>query len=270
MAVRTFLPSTDGGLLQWATAFSTQITAAAASFGLTTSQASSFASALSSYSSALNAATNDSTRTKGTVAGKNQARQVLRDQARMLAALVQAFPAITDHQLSDLGLTVRSHSTTPVNPPALAPLVTPLSVIGRVAKFKLYDATAPSSKRKPPNADGVTIMSATGATPPPAGDPGWKLEGQTGKMTFSVQFGNDVAAGTPCWVVAFWYCKRGDYSPACDPVQVYLQVPGTSEEQRQPILKVSGPEPARSSLRKGAKYSRANDQQMTKSQCPKW
>ena len=39
-----------------------------------------------------------------------------------------------------------------------------------------------------------------------------------------VQYPSGVAAGTPCWAVAMWYSRRGEYSPACAPVMTYLQV----------------------------------------------
>jgi hypothetical protein len=219
-----FLPRTDAGLLLWANGFSAQITATPTVFGLVAAQATSFASTLSTYSSALNAATNDSTRTKGTVAAKNTARNSLRAACQSMAAIVQAFPSITPMQLENLGLTVRDHGKTPVPAPGLAPRVTVKKVTGRVVSCLITDASIDGGRRRPPNADGATIMSAVGDVAPPAGDSGWKLEGQTGKNLFNVQFSNDVAPGATCWIVALWYNKRGEYSPACDPVQTYLQI----------------------------------------------
>jgi hypothetical protein len=51
----------------------------------------------------------------------------------------------------------------------------------------------------------------------------WRLEGQTGRTTFTVNYSNSIAPGTPCWVTVVWYNRRGEYSPACAPVQAYLQ-----------------------------------------------
>jgi len=220
---------TDAGLLLAANAFSSQATATPTAFGFSTSQATSLASKVDVYSLALNVSTNESTRTKGTVAAKNSARQILRAELQMLAAVARAHPGITDQQLEDLGLSPRDRHPSPVPPPGLAPLMTLISVTGRQARYKLVDASAPTSRRRPINARGATIMSYVGTTPPPEGDAGWKLEGQTGKTTFVIQFPNDVAPGTTCWATAVWYNGRGQFSPACPPVQTYLQVGPVAE-----------------------------------------
>jgi hypothetical protein len=224
-----FLPRTDAGLLASAEAFSSQISAAAASFGVPAGTATSLASTVSDYADAYAAATNESTRTKGKIAAKNTARAALRSACSDVAKLVYGTATVTDEQLTDLGLTVRDVSPSPVPPPALAPLLTLLLVVGRVAKYKIADAAEPNTRRRPANAIGATILSYVGATPPPANDPGWKIEGQTGRTTFSVQFGNDVEPGTPCWVACMWYNRRGQYSPACQPVQAYLQIGPVAE-----------------------------------------
>lgn len=171
----------------------------------------------------------DGARSKSLVAAKNTAKAALLDYARELYAFVQASQAVTDADKVLIGVTVRDAQPTPVPPPSLSPMLTLLSVTGRVARYKVADRQFPASRRKPLNAEGVTIMSYVGATPPASDDPGWKLEGQTGKTTFLVQFPNDVAPGTACWVTALWYSRRGAYSPACDPVQTYLQVGPVSE-----------------------------------------
>jgi hypothetical protein len=224
-----FLPTTDAGLLAWANAFSDQVTASAVAFGLDSSLASSFATITASYQSAYDEATNESTRTKGTVANKNTQKQLLRDEAMMLAALVQAHPGITAQQLADLGLTVRDKEPSPVPPPAQAPVVTVLSVTGRVVRYKMADATSPSSRARPANATGCLVLSYAGETPPPANDPGWRLEGVTGRTTVSVQFPSTVEPGTKCWITAMWMNARGQFSPACDPVQTYLQIGPAAE-----------------------------------------
>jgi hypothetical protein len=217
-------------LLNWANAFSPQITATPTAFGLVAGQATSYASTLSAYADALLAATAENTRTKGTVAAKNTAKLDLIAASRQLAGVVAKHPGITDEQLSDLGLIVpdRNHGT--VFPPAVAPIVASTSVASRIVRGTLRDATFPSVRRRPANAKGATILIAWGTTPPPSGDPGWLVAGQTGRTTFTVQFPNSVPGGMPCYISALWYNERGEYSPASDPITVYLSAPAAGEE----------------------------------------
>ena len=218
-----FLPRTDAGLLAWAEAFSSQISAAAASFGVPAGTATSLASTVSAYADAFAAATNESTRTKGTVAAKNTARTNLRQAASDVAKLVYGTSTVTDQQIVDLGLTIVDRNPTPVAPPAVAPVVSVLSVIGRMVRYRLADASVQGSRRRPGNARGALVLSYVGETPPTP-QSGWTIQGETGKTVCTVLFPETVGAGTKCWVTAMWVGTRGEFSPACDPVSTYLQV----------------------------------------------
>jgi hypothetical protein len=146
-----------------------------------------------------------------------------------LYASIQNSQTVSDENKTLMGVTIKKTHPTPTPPPALSPKLTIISVTGRTVKCQVEDRAFPNTKRRPANALGVTIMSATGDTPPPASDPGWVLEGQSGKNIFDVVFADSVAAGTKCWIVALWYSRRGAYSPACEPVQTYLQVGPAAE-----------------------------------------
>ena len=213
-----FRPRTDAGLLEFANSFSSQISAAAASFGVPAGTATSLASATSAYSDAYAEATNESTRTKGKVAAKNSAKLALRLAISDVAKLVYGTSTVSDEQLADLGLTVYDRHPSPVEPPGLAPLLTLVSVTGRTSRYKLADAAFPETRRRPGNAKGATIFSYVGETPPLTGATGWTYEGQTGQTTFLVQFPDDTAPGAKCWVTTAWYSARGATSPACQPV----------------------------------------------------
>ena len=218
------VPTTDARLAEFSTNFDTRGTAAPLTFSLTAAQMTQYTTLHDLFMSAYNAAKADGARSKSLVVAKDDAKWNLIGYARELYGIIQAAPTVTNENKTLIGVVVKDTEPSPQPPPALSPLVTLLSVTGRVARYKIADRAFPNSKRKPANAIGATIMSATGATPPAANDPGWKVEGQTGKNTFLVQFGDDVAAGTACWVTAVWYNRRGEYSPACPAVLTYLQV----------------------------------------------
>jgi hypothetical protein len=223
------VPTVDGPLAEWSTNFFALGTAQPADFGLTAAQMTSYGTLHDAWMAAYNAAKADGSRSKALVIAKNDAKNSLLVLAREYYGQIQSSLAVTNENKTLIGVLVRKTEPTPVPPPTLAPLVTLVSVVGRVARYKLADATAPTSRRRPLNAEGATILSYVGATPPAADDSGWKIEGQTGRTTFTVEFSNTVAPGTACWVTVLWYNRRGEYSPACAPVQTYLQIGPVSE-----------------------------------------
>jgi hypothetical protein len=182
------------------------------------------------FISANNLAKADGSKSKALVMAKNDAKAALLVYARELYGLVKA-STVSNENKTLIGVHVSDTVPSPVPPPALAPLVTLVSVVGRVARYKLADAQFPTSRRKPLNAEGATIMSFSGANPPPVppGGSGWNVEGQTGRTTFTVEFAGTVTPGTACWVTAVWYNRRGEWSPACAPVQTYLQIGPVAE-----------------------------------------
>jgi hypothetical protein len=218
------VPTLDAPLAQYSTNFNTLGTAQPADFGLSAAQMTQYTTLHNAWMSAYNAAKAEGSRSKALVMAKNDAKAALLTYARELYGFIQTSLTVTNENKTLIGVTVIDREPSPIPPPAQAPLLTLVSVVGRVARYKLADATAPTSRRKPLNAEGATILSYVGTTPPPSGDPGWKIEGQTGRTTFTVQFPDTVAPGTPCWVTVVWYNRRGEYSPACAPVQAYLQI----------------------------------------------
>jgi hypothetical protein len=105
MANRDFLPTKDAELLAWSTSFSEKITATPTAFGLTAPQSTAYVGLHSAWSNALAIATDPTTRTRGSIAAKNDARTPMKAMARELARIVNAFPSITNQQRIDLGST---------------------------------------------------------------------------------------------------------------------------------------------------------------------
>jgi hypothetical protein len=229
------VPTLDAPLAQYSTNFNTLGVAQPADFGLSAAQMTQYTTLHNSWMSAYNAAKVDGAKSKALVMAKNDAKAALLVYARELYSFIQASLTVSNENKTLIGVRVIDREPSPVPPPALAPLVTLVSVIGRVARYKLVDAQFPNSRRKPINAEGATILSFVGTNPPPvppsseSGGAGWKIEGQTGRTTFTVQFPDSVAPGTPCWVTVVWYNRRGEYSPACAPVQAYLQIGPVAE-----------------------------------------
>jgi hypothetical protein len=220
MATKSFLPTTDRGLLDWAQNFSNRITATPGDFGLTVPQAAAFAALFTTSETAYGVVADPGTKTKGAVAAKNTARTALKVDARNLASIVQGIATVTDQQKIDLGLTVRDREPTPIPPPEVAPDMDIISVLGRTVRIRLHNEKV-LKRRKPEGVKGAAVFSFVGPTPPEQLD-AWKFEGNTTQTTIDVEFPSEVPAGSLVWLTAFWCNPRLQSGPPCQPNSVYL------------------------------------------------
>jgi len=216
---RTFFPSSDAGLLAWSLNFNTLITATPTAYGLTAPLATAYGLLHTAYAAAL-AACDPAVRNKSAVATKNTARTNLKNEARLLANLVEGTASVTNAQKLSLGLNVKT-TPTPIPAPSSSPDLDLVSTTGWTVKIRLHDATSSAKRGKPPGVNGASVFSYVGATPP--ADIGlWQFEGSTGKTTIDVAFPNTLAMGTKVWLTAFWFNNRKQSGPACTPVAATL------------------------------------------------
>ena len=220
----SFLPRKDADLLLWAQAFSSQITATPTAFGLVSGQATAFATLFSTFQTAMNVANNDSTRTRGSIAAKDDAARALRVSAGNLSKIIEGTPSVTNQQKLNLGLNVRAMPS-PKPVPAAAPVLEVVTVIGRLVKIRLHEVQSGSSRGRPANTNGATILSHVGAAAP-SDISGWKFEGNTGKTINDIVFPADLAPGATVWLTAFWVGSRMESGPACNPVSVTFGATG--------------------------------------------
>ena len=216
----SFLPDRDAALLAWSLNFSSLITATPTAYGLVAADATAYGLLHTSYATAL-AACDPGQRSKATVATKNSARQALKISARFLANKIAGTPSVTDAQKLELGLTVRAQPS-PIPPPAFAPAVDLVSVLGRNVNVHVHDSQDANRRGRPVNCKGAAIFSFVGAEPPESAD-GWKSEGVTSKTRVSIIFPDSVAAGAQVWITAQWVGTRMDTGPAAAPITTNLQ-----------------------------------------------
>ena len=216
----SFLPNTDATLLAWSLNFSTLITATPTAYGLTSTLATAYTALHTSFATAL-AACDPGTRSKSAVSTKNLARTNLKNNARLLAKLVDGTASVTNAQKLTLGLNVKA-SPSPIPAPSSSPALEVGTVTGWTVKLKLHDSTSGSKRGKPAGVSGASVFSFVGATPP--NDMGsWTFQGNTGKTIVYVAFENTNAPGTKVWLTAFWFNGRKQSGPACAPVSTNLQ-----------------------------------------------
>jgi hypothetical protein len=211
-----FFPHRDALLLLWADNFYGYISTGYATYGLTEQMAEDFDSVRSSYATALSEC-DPGDRSKTRVVAKNAARTALKSYARLLAKKVYATPTVTDAQLTQLGLTVRK-TPTPVPPPADSPEMDLVSVTGNIVKVRLHGATM--ARGKPAGVLGASLFTHVGTTPPENIEH-WVFQGNTTRTKVELAFAPS-GSGQTVWITAFWYNRKGQSGPACEPMSVNL------------------------------------------------
>src|SRR4051794_22900338 len=116
---RSFLPDSDGALLAWSANFSALISAGPVPLGLTAPMAASYATLHADFATKL-AAVDPGVRNKMAVSQKNSSRLSLKNQARLLASIINGQATVTDATRIELGLTVKAHPA-PIPPPSDPP-----------------------------------------------------------------------------------------------------------------------------------------------------
>lgn len=151
-------------------------------------------------------------RSKPLTAARKSARDALLQYGRHLYKVVQGFPGLTPQQLAGLGVHVIDVEPTPIPPPATAPLLNVLLVMGNIVRIKLSNAAEQASRARPAGTIGATVVSHVGENPPAQLNQ-WKLEGSIGRNITDVVFDANLAPGTKVWISAYWFNNRKEAGP---------------------------------------------------------
>jgi hypothetical protein len=216
----SWLPLNDAGLLAFVQPFSTKIAATPTAFGLTAADATTLTGLVTGYQTALATATDPSTRTPVSVTAKEVAKASLVAETRSLAKRVQANPAVTPEQKTDLGLPIHKTTNTPIPAPVTKPVLTVAAIsAGRSVTIKLADESSTNKRAKPYGVDGAEVYSYVPADgeAPPTDLERWRFEGIATRSTFDILYnGEDV--NKTSYICAAWFNPRGESGPASDKV----------------------------------------------------
>jgi hypothetical protein len=199
-----------------------------ASLGLTTAQSAAFGVVNTALQAAWTLATDPSTRTRVTIAGKDLALRNMRHAAVPLAKIIYATGTVTDAQLIGLGLLPRA-SFAPVGPAPTAPALEVGAVTGRRVQIRLRPAGGEGRPAIFPGSKGANVYSFVGPAAP-AEQREWHFEGLATRGNAQVLFPDDVPSGATVWLSACWVSNRGATGPACEPVPFTLQGGGVLPE----------------------------------------
>lgn len=210
-----WLPTRDTALLPWAQNFSARISAAPTTYGFTVPEATSLAGYVTAYNSALATALTPATRTRTTVEAKDLAKAQLVAVIRSFSRRLQANPAVTSLQRTDLGLPIYSNSRTPIPAPSTPPTLN-LVASGQLTQLvRIADINEPNKRTKPAGVFAAQVYSWVAQMPgqtPPADIELWRCEGVAKRGEFSVDY-TQADVGKQAFVAAQWFNSRGEYGP---------------------------------------------------------
>ena len=160
-----YIPAPDAQFDAWLNNFSTLLTAAPATYGLTAGDAIAVAAVTATWNPAYAAAVNPPTRTSVTIAAKDAARVTAEALVRPLAQTISKNAGVTNNAKTAIGVNLTNQSRTPVPPPTTVPGLTLVASIHFQQTLAYRDTTTPTSKSKPPGAIGVDMRMQLGIAP---------------------------------------------------------------------------------------------------------
>ncbi|MEM8784204.1 MAG: hypothetical protein AAGE65_15320 [Planctomycetota bacterium] len=217
-------PTRESELIVWLANFKALIVGNPTAYGLTDTQSDTLGDAVDEFDTAYQTANDPTTRSPRNIEQKNELKDACMAVVRNYAAIIKSTPGMTDTKLIALGLPTREEPT-PVPAPTEAPAIEILDAQANAIEFLLYPSTGTSRRGKPEGVQGATVLSYVGQTAPL--DPAvWKFEGNTTRNKKTIVFPEDLAPGTKVWLTAFWFNRKAQSGPPCDPVPAYIQFGG--------------------------------------------
>jgi len=211
----TYLPTREADLLAFALNFNTRLVGGGpAPYGIPAPSVTGYTALFDAFQTAYNTANQNQTRTPGTIAAKNTAKEALIDGTngiRELVNIIQANPATTDQQRQDLQITVPDVEPTPVPIPG-APNLSIESVAGRIVSIHIQDADDTENRGRPFGVIGATVLTYIGEEAP-SNPNQWSFYTNTGRTTLDVDFPAETPAGSQVWITAFWFNSRKESGP---------------------------------------------------------
>lgn len=203
----SYIPAPDADFNTWAVNFDTLLAANPTAYGETSGTAAPVTAAVGAWGAAYTLATDPSTRTPSTVADKDAARAAAEATIRPIANRINANALVTNMQRSDLGLTIRKTTRTPIPAPTTAPTVALVSAIKNSHTLQIRDEATPTSKAKPFGVIGCELWRSIGLTA--ATDPSQcTLARVTGKTPTNVST-DPADSGKVCTYFARWQTRSG-------------------------------------------------------------
>ena len=223
----SYMPSREAEQVAWANNFFQTAGESPEAYGLTPAQIEGFGQLNQALKVAWAKVQDPATKTKVTVAAKNDALAAMKAEAAKLVSIVQGV-GLSDAQKIALGVTVRDTTRTATRRPTKAPTVEIVNVEGRTVTVQLLQGEG--RRGRPTKVDGATVFTHLGPTPPATID-GWRYASQATKTRVELPFGPS-ETGDTAWIAAFW-TNAGGTGPTSRPVSVNLPAQAALPERAE-------------------------------------
>lgn len=210
-ALPSYIPARNANFVAWAANFSGLISAAPATYGLTTGDATAITAEYTALNAAYALITSASTKTAATVSAFNTAKITALALFRPYAQAISNNAGVTSANKIAVGVNPKTSVPTPITTPTTTPVLTAqsASTAGIIVRYR--DSTAsPSVKSKPYGVIGTLIYAKASLTP--ITDPTLlSFEGTQTKSPFTLSM--PATAGMVIYMAARWTTKKGLLGP---------------------------------------------------------
>lgn len=216
MATSDYIPASDDGFRTFAENFAANITANPALYMLTPAQASSIQGVVDDYVARLAVSSNETTRTRTTIADKDDARSVAETMIRQYAIDIKYNEGITDGDKLAIGVRPVNPNREPIDPPTTQPLLNVLGNLPGVQSLRYADSGTPDSRAKPFGVTELQLFRGVGATEPlPLSE--CRFYGKFTRNPVDVTF-TETDDGQIATYYGRWATAKGDVGPWSVPV----------------------------------------------------
>lgn len=213
--MKDFLPHGNQPLASWTRNMANTVSASPGAFGLSAAQAAEYVAVQQAYAEALRVTTDPETRTRPTIAAKDDARAALIALTRRLARIIQVYPGTTDAMRQQLGLTVRKKRARMAAVTIERPTLRVVWAMGSRLTLRVGKVEG-LGRARPVGAKGYTWFYYVGEQPP--SELGhWSFGGNVLEPTVEVAL-SGVEPGSPVWFAANWFNSRLQPGPMSTPI----------------------------------------------------
>lgn len=207
MPAAPYIPARDADFETWLLNFTSLLTAAPATYGLTAPDAVVCAAQYTAWHPAYIAATDPNTRTSVTVAAKDAARVTAESVVRPYAIRISQNAAVLPGDKVAIGVNLPNTTPVPIPPPVTFPQISLRSAEPLVHILQWQDSGLGTGKKKPFGAIGCELYRAVGVAP--AVDPSVAVyAGTFTKSPLRSQF-DASQVGKMCTYFARWITRSG-------------------------------------------------------------
>jgi hypothetical protein len=160
-----FLPTRESELNNWLNNFSTKVSAAPATYGLSPADAAEIAAAVTDWRKAFETASSPATRTRPAVEAKRERKRTVVGVVRAFAAQVRQDASVSDELKINLGLKLRPRRGSPVPAPRSAPVLALVEVRIGQHELRAGDQETGPRRAKPAGVASLMVFRAVGEEP---------------------------------------------------------------------------------------------------------